>query len=68
LALKQLSVTSEGAVLVGDNLERDIKGAQNVGIKAVWINRNRLVIEGQNIVPDAQITSLNELFGVLNFV
>ncbi len=68
MALKQLSVTSEGAVLVGDNLERDIKGAQNVGIKAVWINRNRLVIEGQNIVPDAQITSLNELFGVLNFV
>lgn len=68
LALRKLGVNPEEAVLVGDNLERDIKGAQNVGIRAVWINRNRLIIEDQKVVPDAQITSLNELLGVLNFV
>jgi FMN phosphatase YigB (HAD superfamily) len=47
-------------VHVGDALEGDVAGAQNVGVRAVWLNRN-----GQyrpaSIEPDWEITSMAEL-------
>jgi putative hydrolase of the HAD superfamily len=39
LALERLGATSEGAVMVGDSLARDIDGARAAGLRPVWINR-----------------------------
>ena len=36
LALKKLNVSASEAIYFGDSLERDIKGAANVGIKPIW--------------------------------
>ena len=44
---------------IGDSLERDIKGAQAVGIKAVWLNRRGIPKEG-NIIPDLEVANLKE--------
>ena len=41
----------------------DILGASRSGIKSVWINRHDK--ERNEVVPDFEITSLNELFSVL---
>jgi putative hydrolase of the HAD superfamily len=56
-ALKTLSVAPEAAVYVGDNLVADIAGAQQVGMKAIWINRAgqdhvKSGIEPDFIVPE----------------
>ncbi|WP_038058522.1 HAD family hydrolase [Thermus amyloliquefaciens] len=39
MALCAFGVGPEEAVMVGDNPERDIKGALSVGVKAVWVDR-----------------------------
>ena len=63
-ALKALGVNSSEAVFVGDMLGLDIKGAKNVGMKAVLIER-RPSEEILNVKPDRVIKSLKELFLVL---
>ncbi len=45
--------------MVGDSLERDIRGAQDVGIRGVWVNRKRE--KPGATLPFAEIGSLLEL-------
>ena len=47
------------AVIIGDSLSSDIKGGKNAKIKTVWYNPNGL--EFSDIVPDYQISSLDEI-------
>lgn len=63
LALEKLTTSSDSIVLVGDSLENDIQGAQNVGMRAIWVNRSLTAATDQKVVPT--IKSLNELAGVL---
>jgi len=64
-ALKTLGVNSSEAIFVGDMLGLDVKGAKNVGMKAVLIER-RQSEEILNVKPDRIIKSLRELFLVLD--
>ena len=64
LALEQLNVEPEKAVMVGDSLSRDIHGAQKAGGKEIWINRCERESEN-DIVPDIQIKALDELKTIL---
>jgi putative hydrolase of the HAD superfamily len=64
-ALKALGVNSSEAIFVGDMLGLDVKGAKNVGMKAVLIER-RPSEEILNVKPDRVIKSLRELFLVLD--
>jgi len=64
-ALKALGVNNSEAVFVGDMLGLDVKGAKNVGMKAVLIER-RPSEEILNVKPDRIIKSLRELFLVLD--
>ncbi len=64
LALDRLDVKPEMAVMVGNSLARDIVGAQQAGIKAIWINRSEADLR-EGITPDAQITSLTQLHDIL---
>lgn len=52
------------AVYIGDRLYDDVWGAQQAGLKAVWV-RNGRQIESGDAVPDAAIDSLAELPAVV---
>jgi putative hydrolase of the HAD superfamily len=60
LACEQLKTGPETAVVVGDSLGRDIGGAQQAGIKGVWLNRDKRERNG-TVEPDHEIETLGEL-------
>ena len=53
-------------VIIGDSLTSDILGGKNAKIKTVWFNPNGKKCE--DIVPDYQISSLNEVKSLLNSI
>jgi putative hydrolase of the HAD superfamily len=63
--LEKLELKAEQAIMVGNRLATDIGGAQQAGIKAIRLNRDKK--EGDNIAkPDYEISNLNELYSILN--
>ena len=69
-ALSHFQAQPDEAVMIGDRLDADIKGANQLGIKSVWITRR--VAPGESpeeitldVSPDATIASLAELPGLL---
>jgi FMN phosphatase YigB (HAD superfamily) len=60
LALKKLKVDSSEAVFIGDRLQEDVGGAQNVGMKGILKYH-----QGRDytlpITPDAQVNELRDL-------
>ena len=61
LVLEALDVSPSQAVIVGDSLTRDIFGAQQAGIKGIWLNRSGSGDSVGSIVPDARIMGLSEI-------
>ena len=53
-------------LIIGDSLTSDIKGGNNVGIKTCLFNHNSLDVPNGYSV-DYEITSLKEIFDILNF-
>lgn len=51
----------EECIMIGDNLERDVKGALNAGLKAIWYNPNN---ESQNAEYQI-ITKIKQLKTIL---
>jgi putative hydrolase of the HAD superfamily len=60
IALERLGVAPAEAIFVGDTPRTDIVGAHAAGMKAVWLNRERLALP-DGIEPDAEIRELLEL-------
>lgn len=54
LALKKLNVQPEDVLFVGDDLEKDIAGCQNVNIKGIWFNPN-MIKNNTDTKPYAEI-------------
>lgn len=63
-ALTAAGVEASHAVHVGDDPERDVHGANAVGMRTVWVNANARPWPG-GPPPDAEIRSLDELESVL---
>ena len=63
LAIESLKLKPEEILFVGDNIRLDIVGAQNVGMKSAWINRERKTnsMEGE---PDYELHSLMDLLRI----
>ena len=63
LAIERLRMKPEEILFVGDNIRLDIVGAQNVGMKSAWINRERKnnSIDGK---PDYELHSLIDLLRI----
>lgn len=59
-ALEALRASPSQAVMIGDSLKHDIKGARDLGIKGVWMNRYGQAA-GPEHSPDAIVSDLNEL-------
>ncbi|MBX9576922.1 MAG: HAD family hydrolase [Chthoniobacterales bacterium] len=62
--LQELGVTSSEAMMVGNNLERDIAGARAAGVTSVWM-RLPGERESEIIHPDFVITDLQELLDLI---
>jgi putative hydrolase of the HAD superfamily len=60
LALDQLGVSAQDSAFVGDTPKTDVVGAHAAGVKAVWLNRDRLPPPDIDM-PDATIAGLDEL-------
>jgi len=68
LALSNWYCHPSEAVMVGDNLDADIRGAQEAGIYGVWISRraNPAMEKQEQVQPDASLSSLSELPAILD--
>lgn len=71
MVLDEWNLPPEQVLMVGDTLNADVLGAQNVGMRAVWIDRGLTNPWSQNeasrtyIIPDATVEQLAELPGLL---
>ncbi len=63
-ALKELAVNASEAVMIGDHVGRDVNGAQQVGIKGLWLDRERATMDHSQ-PPDGRLESLADLFPFL---
>ena len=59
--LRQIDVSPEQAVYVGDRQYEDVKGARQAGLSAVWINRTGMEPDPDLPQPDYSISSLLDL-------
>jgi putative hydrolase of the HAD superfamily len=66
-ALHEFDMLPEQCAMVGDNLDADIRGANELGIYSIWINRrvNKNTKTLLDVHPKAVIQSLTELPNVL---
>jgi FMN phosphatase YigB (HAD superfamily) len=65
LGLGALDVVPDEAFFVGDALYHDVWGAQQAGLRAVWIEQARTwVPDGLTVTPDATIRHLPELLDI----
>lgn len=61
-ALDSLGVEPTEAWMVGDNLDNDIRGAQQAGIHAIWVDTHGSGLpDGTTVRPDSIIRSLLDL-------
>lgn len=64
--LSTLGSDPASAVMLGDNPSRDILGANNAGLKSIWVNRSNKVPEGDVLgIPDAEVADFLLLEEVL---
>ena len=59
-ALDRIGVSPDEAIMVGDKLTTDIKGANGIGMRSVWINHHGATPPEDN-VPTYEITALAQL-------
>ena len=61
-ACRQLGVAPDDAVYVGDDVLLDVQGAQQAGMRAVWLNRSGSEAHLEHgVVPDAICANFDEL-------
>lgn len=61
-ALDQFLLQPQDVWMVGDDLVRDVKGSQNLGMKGIWVNHTHIGnFEDGSIRPDYIIHSISEL-------
>jgi putative hydrolase of the HAD superfamily len=66
-ALKAMNLKAEEAAFVGDSLYFDVWGAQQAGMRGVWIRQPiPWFPDNISVTPDAVIQSLPELLGVVD--
>lgn len=67
VALDELGVDAQESAFVGDMPKTDIVGAHATGMKAVWLNRDKLPVP-DIVKPDATIAGLDELPATLTLL
>ena len=70
-ALEDISIRSEKAIMVGDDLINDIGGAQRTGMKGVLVRTGKFRksdLSHSDVKPDFIIESINELEDILSLI
>ena len=68
LAVRSWNVSKSSIYVVGDDLDGDIRGAQNAGMKSILVKTGKFqeeTLENSKIVPDYIITSIADLSGLI---
>ena len=60
ILLEKTNLKSDEVIMIGDNLEKDIKGAKKANIMSIWYNPNNKN-NNTNIIPNYQIRDLIEI-------
>ena len=60
-ALRQLGVTANQALMVGNSLAEDVAGAQRIGIAGAW---RRSLPDAESVIPDFEFTELSDLIAL----
>ena len=68
LALSNWYCLPNEAVMIGDNLDADVRGAQEAGLYGVWLSRRAdpKTEEQEQVRPDASLSSLTEFPALLD--
>lgn len=68
LALSNWYFLPSEAVMVGDNLDADIRGAKSAGLYGIWLSRRAGPLNGDPlpVQPDARLSTLSELPALLD--
>ncbi|MBS9524242.1 YjjG family noncanonical pyrimidine nucleotidase [Litoribacter ruber] len=64
-ALAQVNCTAETCIMIGDNLESDIRGAQQVNMDQIYFNPNEAETDKGDIRPTYSIKCLSEIQSIL---
>lgn len=64
ILLNRIKINPNNVVMIGDSLEKDIKGAKNANIKGVWYNPKHKNNE-TSIIPDYEIHSFLDIKNIL---
>ena len=70
LAVHSWNISKDSIYVVGDDLEGDIRGAQNAGMKSILVKTGKFRyenLENLKIVPDYIINSIADLPGLIQF-
>jgi putative hydrolase of the HAD superfamily len=62
--LDELGIDPPAAVFVGDRLWDDVYGAQQLGMRTVWVRNS--VVPSYDVEPDAAVDELGEVVGVVD--
>lgn len=65
-ALDAVGVTADAAVMIGDSLPRDIRGAHNAGLRSIWVDRGDVVPKADDPMPDARVAALSQIRSCLD--
>ena len=68
LAVRSWNVSKSSIYVVGDDLDGDIRGAQNAGMKSILVKTGKFqeeTLENSKIVPDYIINSIADLSGLI---
>jgi putative hydrolase of the HAD superfamily len=67
LALSALGLKPEQTYMVGDNLNWDVEAPQQMGIKAIWIDRKKTGLPvGSTTAPHRVIRDISEVLGIFS--
>jgi putative hydrolase of the HAD superfamily len=64
MLLDWLASTVERTLVIGNSLSTDVQGAQQAGMRAIWVNRSGMARDSQ-ITPDWEISTLDDLPAIL---
>lgn len=67
IIIARLKASPKTSLMIGNSLASDVQGAQGIGMRTVWVNRSGKSRD-DSIVPDWEISSLDELDSVLRAV
>jgi putative hydrolase of the HAD superfamily len=64
--LDAIGATADAAVMIGDSLPRDIRGAHNAGLRSIWVDRGDVVPKPDDPMPDARVAALSQIRSCLD--